>query len=153
MREKRGKVIKVEGERKARDPTQYIKAAKQPVSPQAPFIGHWGSASISHWGLAVCDWVVEWATHARVCACACVCLDVCVCVWKDSINNTWIGATGRDKESCWRWWETCRRRAASVLVCGCVCVRVMECKKASKRERRERGGKRGRDNKWGIHVG
>lgn len=33
----------------------------------------------------------------------CVCVCVCVCVWKDSINNAWIGATGRDKESCWSW--------------------------------------------------
>lgn len=47
-------------------------------------------------GVSLC--VIGWSSGQRVCAGARAC--VCVHVWKDSINNTWIGATGGDKESC-----------------------------------------------------
>lgn len=47
-------------------------------------------------GVSLC--VIGWSSGQRVCAGARAC--VCVRVWKDSINNTWIGATGGDKESC-----------------------------------------------------
>lgn len=49
-------------------------------------------------GVSLC--VIGWSSGQRVCAGARACVCVCVRVWKDSINNTWIGATGRDKESC-----------------------------------------------------